>query len=172
MIWGVWTLTSWPNFANIKWTGDHILNPRGTLRSAAAWAAQPWQISLSYTQLVVSDLWCTLPISSWRNNLQQLRTISLSPLGYFSEIYELRGCIILFCVQPTHQILKAVLRGKAMPYNGSLFFFPTGELHLSIHDNIAELFQCRVNRRYLLPAQRQEAFGQHLSLDMSLLLVH
>lgn len=100
----------------------YVLISRKYSAALLAWDTQPWQISPSYAQqLAVSDLWCTLLISFWQNNLQQLHTISLSPLGYFSEIYELQAAVFLFCVQPTHQILRAVFRGKAMLYNGKFF---------------------------------------------------
>lgn len=54
-------------------------------------------------QLVVSDLWCTLLISFWQNNLQQLHTISLSPLGNFSDLlYELQAPFFVLC--PTYTL--------------------------------------------------------------------
>lgn len=142
----IWKFRSGNNWV---WQGEHMwnLSKYNVSLLYEMLSAHPWQISLSYNpQLVVSDLWCTLLIGFWQNNLQQLHTISLSPLGCFSKIYELQAeffffsffLFLLFCVQAIHQNLKAVLRGKIMLHNNRFF---TEGLHLLNHDNISELFQ-------------------------------
>lgn len=131
-----------------KRTRTHILNSRkcSVAMPHEIVFAPPWQLSLSYTQqLAVSDLWCTLLISSWQNNLQQLHTISLSPLGYFSEIYELQAAFFCFVSNLHTRFWKQCSVAKRCSIMACIF---TRELHLSIHDNISELFQCAVNRLF------------------------
>lgn len=92
----IWKFRSGNNWV---WQGEHMwnLSKYNVSLLYEMLSAHPWQISLSYNpQLVVSDLWCTLLIGFWQNNLQQLHTISLSPLGCFSKIYELQAEFFFF----------------------------------------------------------------------------
>lgn len=65
--------------------------------------------------------------------LQRLHTISLSPLGYLLDLWAL------------------VLVSNRHTTFWQQCSFSTGELHLSIHHNISECFQCSVNRLHFLP---------------------
>ena len=126
--------------------------------STAAWAVHPWQISLSYAQLVVSDLWCTLLISFWQNNLQQLHTISLSPLGYFSEIYELQAALLSVVSNLHTRFWKQCWVEKQCPMMAGFLSLGSSIYWFMI------TFHCSVNRLHLLAETQNPSLNSWIAI--------
>lgn len=109
-----------PKCENIKWR-DKNFKLKKMLCCTAVWAEKPLT---SFTELY--PIGCIWPLVYFTDQLlaKQLtagpHNKSLSSGILLGDLWA-SGCIVLCCVQPTHQFLKAVLRGKAMLYNGRFF---------------------------------------------------